>query len=159
MVRPKEHTGSCTTQLSETSTASERIGTVRGFTRVLEADSIREPPLHRTRSMSPRVSASALFAMGHVRRTVASTNMRSLKREADRGLKAEHLVRKRIPVPEPAKSHFIIAGDSSLAMVKRFGRTVTHKGRFESALREEMAKNARFLGLSFHMSWGKQRLG
>ena len=34
---------------------------------------------------------------------------------------------KRIPIPEPATSHFIIAGDSSLAMVKRFGRTVTHK--------------------------------
>ena len=47
---------------------------------------------------------------------------------------------KRIPLPDPPRTHFIIAGDSSLAMVKRFGRTVTHKDPE---------------GLSFHMSWGK----
>ena len=40
-------------------------------------------------------------------------------------------------------------------MVKRFGRTVTHKGTFEGGLREEVAKHPRFLGLSFHLSWGK----
>ena len=59
---------------------------------------------------------------------------------------------KRIPLPDPPRTHFIIAGDSSLAMVKRFGRTVTHKGTFESALRQEVAKDPRILGLSFHMS-------
>ena len=62
---------------------------------------------------------------------------------------------KRIPLPDPPRTHFIIAGDSSLAMVKRFGRTVTHKGTFESALREEVAKDPRILGPNFHMSWGK----
>ena len=40
---------------------------------------------------------------------------------------------KRIPLPHPPRTHFIIAGDSSLAMVKRFGRTMTEKGTFESA--------------------------
>ena len=62
---------------------------------------------------------------------------------------------KRIPVPDPLRSHFIIAGDSSLAMVTRFGRSVTHKGTFEGALRQEMAKDPRLLGLSLRMSWSK----
>ena len=32
---------------------------------------------------------------------------------------------------------------------------MTHKGTFESALWEEVAKDPRILGRSFHMSWGK----
>ena len=93
MVRPKERTSSCRMQLSSTLTASERIGTVRGFTRASEADPVLELLPRRTRSMSPKVSASALSAMVRVRRMVASTNMRSLKREADRDPRAERLVR------------------------------------------------------------------
>ena len=93
MVRLKERTRFCTMQLSATVTASERIGTARGFTRVLEAGPVRERLLQRTRSMSPKVSASALFAMACVRRMVASTNMRFLKRETDRDPRADRLVR------------------------------------------------------------------
>ena len=44
---------------------------------------------------------------------------------------------------------------SLIAATPGFGRTVTHKGTFESALREEVAKDPRILGLSFHMSWGQ----
>ena len=43
--------------------------------------------------MFPNVSASALFATDHARRTVVSTRMKSLKREADRDPRADHLDR------------------------------------------------------------------
>ena len=91
--RPRERTGSCTTQLSDTSTANERIGTGKGSIKVWEAGPVQAYLLLQARSMFPKVSASVMFAMVRVRKMVASTSMRSLKREADRDPRADHLAR------------------------------------------------------------------
>ena len=80
-------------QLSDTSTASERIGTGKGSIKVLEASPVQVYRLLQARSMFPKVSASVMFATVRVRKVVASTNMRSLKREADRDPRADHLAR------------------------------------------------------------------